>query len=214
MVHLTSEEMIRYMNIDLAYLTQEEAALAEKVHDHLDECDECYTAFHKARQLHSMSEFFAGEPIPISMKQVSLTEALVDGDIDAIANAALGKLLDSVDTLSDSLHSIYSQLMSRGYTLVQGFEAAFAPSLPVTMGEAKEPAQIFIDESTNCVELTESGQIIMTFTGDAHAALIVSEDGKLTEIYEFLPLYGINTAITEELPQGSYRVIALNTADQ
>ena len=211
MEHLTGEEVVEYMKIDEDNYTKTDAGLMNKVYDHLSECDICCEAFYKTKRFHSMAELFTGEPIPLCRKRTPLLAALKLGDITAIVDAALHRILDTVDDLSDSIHEVYSQLLSRGFTLAEGFQAELVPSMPGVKGEDQEPDQILIDDTAQSIILTKPGQIILTSGDDAAAALIVSEDGSITEIYEFLPLYDVKTVITKSLEPGSYRVIMLNT---
>ena len=151
MEHLTGEEVVEYMKIDEDNYTKTDAGLMNKVYDHLSECDICYEAFYKTKRFHSMAELFTGEPIPLGRKRISLLAALKLGDVTGIVDAALHRILDTVDNLSDSIHDIYSQLLSRGFALAEGFQAELAPSMPGVKGEDQEPDQIIIDDTTQSI---------------------------------------------------------------
>ena len=212
MTHLTYDELASYLQTDIEDYTDEEARLMAKVSNHFDECEHCVAAFYDMMYRHSAAEILLGEPIPLGKKAIPISEAISLGNIVDIAQAALNKLVDTVDELSGDVLQMLDRFITKGFSVEDSLNACLSPALSSARGSSEKDSvqKITVDDNTHSIILEESSRIILTSPGEnATSVLVVSQDGEFVKMYPLIDDGVARTVTTDEMPKGEYRIVAL-----
>lgn len=216
MKHLTISNLYEYLQIDIDNYSTEEAALMNMVYQHTMECDQCFDELIDMSERHAFAEFIVGKPIPLRKEPVLLLDAINSKNIAEILDSALEKISGSINELNSSAANIVQNMLSKGYEQVYDFSAAFMPmQLATRGGEGQaEQAALTVDSESATICLPTSGEVILTVNEEADAVVVVGINGEHVEAYELTEFFGIRTATTNKLPEGTYYVMPVQIETQ